>query len=291
MRILVTGGKGFVGKHLITYLEKKGINCTSYDLYDGENLLNKKQLERAIKKVDVVVHLAAVGDVYQVAKDPQNALTVGIVGTQNLIEAANKYSIKKIIYISTWEVYGEPQYEPIDEKHPLNPDAPYSIAKYGGELVVRSQMNKIPWIILRLGTIYGGHMRKNSVFSIFIEKALKNEPILLQNGGMQKRQFTHIDDVSEAIYLSILSNINQQVFNIVDTHLVTIKELAKQIKKLCNSTSHIIIDKPRSNDPPSATISSVKARTILHWKSHINFTNALTSMITDYDTSQTHSKV
>lgn len=288
MNILVTGGKGFVGRQLIAYLEKKRMSCISYDLFDGQDLLNKQQLEEHVKKSDVIVHLAAVGDVYQVAKDPQNALQVGIIGTQNLIEAANKHSVKKIIYISTWEIYGEPQYEPIDETHPCNPDAPYSISKYGGELIIRSNANKIPWIILRLGTIYGKNMRKNSVFSLFFNKALKNEPITLQNGGKQKRQFTHMNDISEAIYLSILTKRENITLNIIDNFVITIKQLATKIKKICKSKSPILIDKPRSNDPPSSTISSAHAISVLKWKPKITFTGALTNMIKDYESSSSH---
>ncbi|MEI6775114.1 MAG: NAD-dependent epimerase/dehydratase family protein [bacterium] len=288
MKILVTGGKGFVGKQLIEFLEKRDLSCVSYDLYDGEDLLDKKKLNQYVKKAEVIIHLAAIGDVYQVEQDPQNALIVGIIGTQNLIEVANKYPLKKIIYISTWEVYGEPQYEPIDENHPCNPDAPYSISKYGGELIVQSKQNLTPWIILRLGTIYGKHMRSKSVFSLFINRAIKNEPIILQNGGKQKRQFTHMDDISEAIYQSIMSKKSKCILNIVDDFIITIRQLAVLIKKLCKSKSSIIMDKPRANDPPSSIICSTKALSAIHWKPKAEFNAALISLIKEYDFSKHH---
>jgi len=289
MNILITGGKGFLGTYLVAYLKKKKLLVFTYDLYDGEDLLDKKQLEQAVKKADIVVHLAAIGDVYQVAKNPQNALTVGIVGTQNLIEAANKYSIKKIIYISTWEIYGEPQYEPIDEDHPCNPDAPYSIAKYGGELAVRSKTSTVPWIILRLGTIYGGNMRENSVFSIFIRKALAGEQILLQNGGTQKRQFTHIQDVSEAIYKAIRSKQTNYVCNVIDDYVITIQQLAERIKTFCNSSSRIDSAKARGEDPPSALLVSNRAKKLLKWHPQEKFDNALKKLIVQYETKTHHS--
>ena len=108
MKVLITGSEGFIGKHLFKYLKKKKIIVYPYDLYLSQDILDKKTLEKAIKKVDYIIHLAAVGDVYQAEKDPQNTLKVGIIGTQNLIDVANRYPIKKIIYASTWEVYGKP---------------------------------------------------------------------------------------------------------------------------------------------------------------------------------------
>jgi len=264
MKILVTGSTGFIGKHLVKYLTSKKISILPYDLSFGQDLFDKKTLEKSIKKVDCIIHLAAVGDVYQAEKDPQNALKVGIIGTQNLIEVANKYPIKKIIYASSWEVYGDPIYQPIDENHQCNPVHPYSIAKLGGELVIRSTFNKIPWIILRLGSAYGPNMRPHAVIPLFINKALRGKIIFLQGGGSQKRQFTHVDDISNAFYKSITRSIKNKVFNIVSHEVISIKEIAQLITK--KLPTRINIDKQRAGDVPSSVVSSIKAKRQLGWK-------------------------
>lgn len=283
MNVLITGNKGFIGQQVEHYLTVQGIRCIGYDLSEGQDLLNKKQLAKYLQGVDYVLHLAAVGNVYQVAQDPQYALQVGIVGTYNLVEAAKATSsVKKIIYVSTWEVYGKSQYEPIDELHPCTPDTPYSIAKYGGELVIRSQTNVIPWLILRLGTVYGSRMRKESVFSRFIERTLKNEPILLQNGGTQKRQFTYIDDVSCALYKSLLSKKKNEIFNIIGDNPITIKQLALLIKNITASTSTITTSRMRYNEPSDALLSNKKAKTLLEWEPRDVFEGAVREMINNF---------
>jgi len=277
MKVLITGSEGFIGKHLFKYLKKKKIIVYPYDLYLSQDILDKKTLEKAIKKVDYIIHLAAVGDVYQAEKDPQNTLKVGIIGTQNLIDVANRYPIKKIIYASTWEVYGKPIYQPIDENHPCNPVHPYSIAKLGGELIIRSAFNKIPWIILRLGSAYGLRMRPYAVIPLFINTALKKEPIFLHGGGNQKRQFTHVDDINTAFYKSIIRPVKNEIFNIVSNEVITIKQIAKIIIK--KIPTKIKIEKERIGDVPSAIICSLKAKKKLNWQAKIKLQEGINFLI------------
>jgi len=267
MKVLVTGSEGFIGKHLVKYLKSKKITIVPYDLSLGQDLFDKKTLEKEVKKANYIIHLAAVGDVYQAEKDPQNALKVGIIGTQNLIEVANKYPIKKIIYASTWEVYGKPFYQPIDENHTCNPTHPYSIAKLGGELVFRSAFNKIPWIILRLGTAYGLNMRPYAVIPLFINRALEQKPIVLQGGGKQIRQFTHVNDISNAFYKVIKLSIENEVFNIVNNKTISIKQLVGIIKSRLRIKT--IYGEQRKGDVIPTVISNKKAQKSIDWKNSI----------------------
>jgi len=277
MKILITGSEGFIGKHLVKFLKKKKISVYPYDLSLGQNLFNKRTLEKAIKNVDYIIHLAAVGDVYQAEKDPQNALKVGIIGTQNLVEIANKHPIKKIIYASSWEVYGKPIYQPVDENHPCNPTHPYSIAKLGGELVVRSDFNKIPWIILRLGSAYGPNMRPHAVIPLFINRASKKETIFLQGGGSQKRQFTYVDDICDAFYRSIVYSVKNEIINIVDNKILSIKEISRLITK--KLPTKINVEKQRVGDAPSATVSSLKAKKQLNWQTKTELQSGINFLI------------
>lgn len=279
MKVLVTGSSGYIGKNLINYFKSKKIKIVQFDLVDGYDILKVKDLQKKLKEVDYIVHLAAIADVYEAAKDPITTLRIGVEGTTNLILAANKFFIKKLIYISTWEVYGEPRYQPVDEKHECNPDHPYSIAKYSGELMVRSYTNKTPWLILRLGTVYGSIMRPTSVISRFISKSLKNEPIIIHGSGNQGRQFTHIDDICQAILLALKSDRKNSIFNITDDKVITIKQLAFLIKKITLSDSRIMFGKSREGDVIPSIISNKKAKKGLNWKPKVKIQAALNSML------------
>lgn len=283
MKVLVTGSKGFLGKHLVKFLKNKGIQTISFDLIDGQDLLDKKALEEVISKAKFVLHLAAFGDVYKATKDPAGAAISGVGGTANIYLIANKYPVKKIIYASTWEVYGEPHYQPLDEKHPCFPDHPYSISKYGGELMLRSKLNNTPWIILRLGSAYGTNMRPNAAIPLFINKALRGEEIVLQGGGNQIRQFTHTEDICDAFYKAVTVNIRNEIFNIASPEIVTIKEIAKMINNYIPVKTKCT--PARIGDISPSKVSSEKAKKILKWKAKIRFKEGLKEVINFYKNS------
>src|SRR5690606_10214835 len=113
---------------------------------------------------------------------------------------------------------GQPQYEPIDEDHPCNPDHPYNITKLAGErlLLAADDLRGIRATALRLGTAYGPGLRPNSVFRIFIDRAKRGEPITIQGDGSQGRQFTHVGDLARAFILATRSSIHGLAFNVVD---------------------------------------------------------------------------
>ncbi len=277
MKVLITGSNGYLGKQMVAHFRNKKITVIPYDLSEGKDLLNESDLKAEMSKAQVVIHLAAYGDVYQAMRDPVGAVISGVGGTASVVKVANMCGVKKIIYASTWEVYGKVHYEPIDEKHPCMPDHPYSIAKYGGELILRSIANKVPWIILRLGSIYGGEMRPHAVIPFFITKALKKERIILHGGGNQQRQFTYIDDINNAFYEAFKSKLTNHAINIVTDETVTIKEIAQIIKKTI--PVQIMIGDSREGDATSAFVSSAKAKKILKWKAVATIQTELSRMI------------
>ncbi len=140
MKIIVTGAAGFLGSHVADVLREDGHDVLGLDIQDNPtqpiikaDLLQPDTLIKALEGIDAVCHLAAIGDVYLAFQNPPLAAAINVTGTANLLEACLKKGIKKFIYASTWEVYGEPRYQPIDEKHPCNPDHPYNITKLAGE--------------------------------------------------------------------------------------------------------------------------------------------------------------
>lgn len=269
-RVLVTGSSGFLGKNISLFLTDRGFDVKPFDKADGQDLLNGKDLEKSLSGIDYVCHLAAVGDVYLAAENPMLAADIGVGGTANLVHIANKLgNIKKIIYASTWEVYGHPQYEPLDEKHPCNPDHPYSISKYGGELMLKSKLNHVPWIILRLGSAYGPYMRENAVIPLFIKKAKNGEKITLSGDGLQTRQFTYSEDIARAFEMAIQSNVEDEIFNVIAEETQTIKQIAEMVKAKIDV--EIEYGPKREGDVPPARVSTEKIRKVLGWNPQVKF--------------------
>ena len=208
MKVLVTGSAGFIGTHVSRALLGDGFEVTGYDQKESAepgvesvvgDFLDLEALTDAVRGNDVIVHIGAIGDVYLAATNPELAASVNVTGSTNIALAAEAAGAR-VVYASTWEVYGEPVYEPVDEKHPCEPDHPYNITKLAGErmLIAADRLRDVPVVALRLGTAYGLGMRPNSVFEIFIEKARKGEPITIQGDGSQGRQFTHARDIARA---------------------------------------------------------------------------------------------
>lgn len=268
--ILVTGSKGFLGINVSAHLTRKGYTIIPFDIVEGKDILNRDQLRMSLAQAHCICHLAAVGDVYVASQFPEHAACVGIGGTASLVHVANEFpNIKKIIYASTWEVYGSPRYQPLDEEHPCNPDHPYSIAKYGGELMLRSCLNHIPWIILRLGSAYGLHMRSNAVIPLFVHKARRGEELIISGNGSQNRQFTYAEDIAQAIQLAIEAEIKNEVFNIVSSEVQTIKQIAEMVKDKIPVA--IGFGPEREGDMQSAKVTAKKALRMLGWKAETKF--------------------
>lgn len=276
-KVTVTGSSGFIGKNVAEFLSSEGFDVIGFDKKNGQDLLSNSHLGKALRASDYVCHLAAVGDVYQAASDPKEASIIGLGGTANLITAAQKYPIKKIIYASTWEIYGKPQYQPVDEKHPAHPDHPYSVSKYAGELMIQSRLFKTPWLIFRLGTAYGKYMRRNAVVPLFVDQAKQKKAITITGDGLQKRQFTHVLDIANAFYLGLKSKVVNEVFNIVAEEGVTIKELAERvIKKYPTKIEYL---PPRVADVEPAKVTSKKAQRLLLWQAKIRFQKGLDELL------------
>lgn len=279
-KVLVTGSAGFLGKNLVEFLKKKSFEVSEFDKKEGQDLLREKDLKKALKNVDFICHLAAVGDIYLAAENPVEAAISGVAGTVNLVKLTQKYQIKKIVYASTWEVYGKPVHQPIDENHPTNPDHPYSISKLAGELMIRSKLFNIPWVILRLGTAYGPHMRQNAVIPVFINLAKSGKPIKIFGTGSQTRAFVHAKDIANAFYLALTKKVENEIFNITSSESTSILDLAKLVTKYF--PTKIESAPARAADVSPAKVTSEKAAKILGWKQIVKFKDGFEKLIKDY---------
>jgi UDP-glucose 4-epimerase len=286
MKVCITGAAGFLASHVADVVAEMGHDVVVLDSRPSEtfetrvvDICDLEQTVVGTKGVDTICHLAAVGDVYLAGNEPWTAARVNAVGTANIMEAARRNGIGKVAYASTWEVYGEAEYEPIDEKHPTRPDNPYSITKLAGEHLALAfdRLSDVPCVALRLGTAYGTRMRPNSVFSLFVDRAARGEPIKVQGSGAQGRQFVHARDVGRAFALAIESPLRGEVFNIVGSENVTIRQLAEAVCAVLPTS--LEFGDARPGDVPSSIVSSEFARDRLGWVPQVDFTVGLEELV------------
>lgn len=287
MKVLVTGAAGFLGRHVVRRFRDEGWEVIGFDLQPVDepgaasitgDLADETAVDAAVAGVDVVAHIGAIGDVYLAGEQPTLAAKVNVVGTSTIAEAAVKHDAR-VVYASTWEVYGEPHYQPVDESHPTMPDHPYNITKLGGEslLLAATRLHSLSGLALRLGTAYGSGLRPNSVFRIFLDRARAGEPITIQGDGLQGRQFTHATDIARAFALAAGSQLSGQAINIVAPETVTIKELAEQV--VARFPTELTFGPSRPGDVPPAMVSAERARDLLGWTAEIPFEQGLDELV------------
>lgn len=286
MKGIVTGGSGFLGSHVADHLAAQGHEVVVYDAQPTTrhksvvgDLLDTEALKRASAGMEFVCHLGAIGDVYLAAEKPALAATVNVAGTASVCEAALSTAVSRVVVASTWEVYGEPHYQPLDERHPCEPDHPYNITKLAGErlALASSRLRGLPVVALRLGTAFGTRMRPNSVFSIFIRKALAGDPITIQGSGQQGRQFTHASDIARAFEAALTRGRAGGVYNVVGEEMVTIRQLAELVTR--EVPTKLEFGPPRPGDVPSALVSSALAASELGWMPRTEFADGLRELI------------
>lgn len=279
VRALITGDAGFLGRAVTNHFLSLGWEVTGFDQKTSDrdeypqivgDLREHADVAAAVSGQDVICHIGAIGDVYLAGDRPDLAAAVNVQGSANVADAAHR-SGAKVVYASTWEVYGEPEYQPIDEDHPCNPDHPYSITKHAGEqlLLAADRLRGVPVLALRLGTAYGSGLRANSVFRIFIDRAKRGDRLVIQGDGTQSRQFTHADDIAKAFELAARSDAHGMAINVVSPETFSIKELMEIV--VDRYPTGVEFAEARAGDVPSALVSSDRARELLGWRASTAF--------------------
>lgn len=272
-KILLTGDQGFIASKVKQRLLELGHDVYGYDIVSGYDLLNLTQLEQAIKKVDIVYHIAAQADLTQMSRsveDGRRGTLINVEGTHNVAYLSAKHK-KWVIYASTVCVYGNVAEHPEKEDSTLpNPSELYSCSKYAGEWLVRGYgLNYgMPWTSLRFATIYGEGMRKALGLHIFFRQAIAGEPITVHGDGEQVRTLTFIDDLVDGIVapLSHPDTAKGQVFNLSATEPISARKMAEDVKHLTGSASDIVFIGQRPNQTFHEDFDVSKAEKLLGWK-------------------------
>jgi UDP-glucose 4-epimerase len=278
-RVLVTGGSGFIGSHVVDKLAEAGFEPRIFDLRhsrhhaDGEvdtvigDLFDHDALCAAMEDCEAVIHLAASADVGIVAEQPVDAERTNARGTLAVLEAARATGAH-VLYGSTIWVYGESGEGMIAEDAPLGlPPHLYTASKLAGEMYCSSyaELYDVPYTILRFGIPYGPRARPAAVIPIFVSKALNGEPLTIAGDGMQTRRFVYVEDLAEGVVAALEHGARNRVYNLAGEETVTIRELADVVSELVEDTE-VVHTPGRNGDFGGAVISNERAARELGWR-------------------------
>jgi len=283
MKVLVTGGSGFIGSHVVDKLRDKGFEVRVFDMvvptfrkdvefYHG-SLLDTEAIRMAMNGVDAVFHLAAIADVKDVYEDPHYAESINVRGTINVLEAARKSKLKRVIYGSTTWVYSEVTEQYVDEQTPLRPPAHlYAATKIASEYYCQSysKLYNVPVTILRYGIPYGPRARDGAVVPIFVQKALRGEPLTIAGDGSQFRKFVYVKDLAEGNVLALKTVAQNKIYNLDGTEKVTIKQIAETVQKIIGNVKIEYVP-ARPGDFSGKEVSSQLAKNELGWEPKVSF--------------------
>jgi len=279
MRVLVTGGAGFIGSHVVDRLIAHGHEPVVYDRRfspwhdDGEiehrlgEITDVGALADALGDCDAVVHLAAVADVSDVLEAPVIAEEVNARGTMAVLEAARRAEVERMVYASTIWVYSDCAPDVVDEDTPIaTPSHLYTSTKLAGELYCKAyaELYGVDCTVLRFGIPYGPRAREAAVVPAFVNKALAGEPLTLAGDGSQFRRFVYVEDLAEGVARSLAPEAANRTYNLASDETVTIREIAEHVQSLVGNT-RIEFTPARPGDFGGKEVLSVRARDELGW--------------------------
>ena len=279
MRVLVTGGSGFIGSHVVDRLRAHGHEPVIFDLRRSPwhpegtvdtvlgSITDRQALELALADCDAVAHLAAVADVNDVHAAPEDAERINARGTVAVLEAARRAGVKRIAYASTIWVYSDCVPAEVDETTLLAPPSHlYTSTKLAGELYCKAyqELYGVDYTILRFGIPYGPRAREAAVIPAFVNKALAGDPLTLAGDGLQSRRFVYVEDLAEGVARAFDEVATNRVYNLASDETVTIKQIAERIKELMGDVE-IVHTPARPGDFGGKLVSSERAGRELGW--------------------------
>jgi UDP-glucose 4-epimerase len=281
MRVLVTGGSGFIGSHVVDRLQARGVEPRILDLAQsphhraGEvetvlgDLCDRDTALEALRGCDAVIHLAALADVDQVTKDPGLADRVNVRGTQTLLDAARELELGRFVYASTIWVYGDAAGpEAVDEDTPLGlPKHFYTATKIAGEMYCSAytELYGLDHTILRFGIPYGPRSRPTAVVAAFTAKALAGQPLTIAGDGTQSRRFVYVEDLADGVAASLDPVAANRVYNLVGRENTSVRSIARTVRDVVGDVPIVHIE-GRAGDLKGGNISGERAAAELGWE-------------------------
>jgi len=299
-KILITGGAGFIGSHLVDTLLEKGNKIIVLDNFSTGRSQNLKHVadkiqlvecdisrqgewQNKFKGIDKVFHLAALADIVPSIENPESYYKSNVNGTFNVLEACRKHNVKKIVYSASSSCYGIPDEYPTKETAEIRPQYPYALTKNMGEQLIMHwcQLYEIPAVSLRFFNVYGPRSRTSgtygAVFGVFLAQKLAGKPYTVVGDGKQTRDFTFVSDIVAAIILAAESDTSGEIINIGSDNTYSVNRL---VDLLGGDVVHI----PKRPGEPDCTWANItKAKKLLNWQPKVSLEKGVSILLDNID--------
>jgi UDP-glucose 4-epimerase len=302
VKVIVTGGCGFIGSHLAEMLINLGHEVTILDnlscgrleniksffnnprlTFINANIVELQQITPYFSGVDWVFHLAGIADVVPSIDQPDAYFHNNVTGTLNVLQCARDASVKRFIYAASSSSYGIPEKYPTPEEAKIDPQYPYALTKYMGEELVLhwSKIYKLPSLSLRLFNVYGPRSRTTgsygAVFGVFLAQKLNGKPFTVVGDGSQTRDFTFVKDVAAAFISAAQSDVNGQAMNVGSGNHYSINRLVELLG------GAVIYVPKRPGEPDCTYADTSKILHLLNWKPIVNFETGVRIMLEEIE--------
>ena len=314
MRVLVTGGAGFIGGHIAEQLAASGHDVTvldnfvpyydlgikehtvsvgreaadrsggSYELVEG-SVTDDETVDEIVAETDVIYHQAAQAGVRKSVEQPAKVNHYNVDGTVTVLEAARNHDVDRVVVASSSSVYGKPDYLPYDEDHPTTPVSPYGVSKLATEQYTRvyNEIYGLPTVALRYFTVYGPRMRPNMAMTNFVSRCLHGEPPEIYGTGEQTRDFTYIEDIRRVNeQLLTDDSADGEIVNIGSTDNIDIRTLAEVIRDEIDPALDIVYDDARTGDAEHTHADVSKATDLLGYEPTVDIRDGVNKFIDWY---------
>lgn len=302
-KVLVTGAGGFIASHLVERLVSEGADVRAFVRYNSRNdygmlklisadvfskieimqgdLRDNEAVRNAVKGVDTVFHLGALIAIPYSYVNPREVIDVNIMGTLNVLMAARDFGTRRVVHTSTSEVYGTAQYVPIDEKHPLQGQSPYSASKIGADRIAESfyRSFEVPVVTLRPFNTYGPRQSARAVIPTIITQALTRDEVKL--GSLDpSRDFTFVHDTASGfLKVAEANNVLGEEVNLGNDNTIRIGNLANKIFEIIGKTPKVSLDpqriRPNKSEVMKLWASNHKAKELIGWEPRISLDEGL----------------
>ncbi len=299
-KVIVTGGAGFIGSHVVDFLVSQGHAVTVIDNLSTGRLENLSQVmnriqwiqadlsvkgswEKVFNGVDWIIHLAALADIVPSIQKPADYFHSNVDGTFNVLEASRAHSIKRLIYVASSTCYGIPDVYPTPETAPIQTRYPYALTKWMGECLVMhwAGLYKLPALSLRFFNVYGPRARTSStygaVFGVFLAQKLAGKPYTVVGDGKQTRDFTYVSDIVRAIVTAAESDRVGEIYNVGSGATVPVNRI---VELLGGEKIHI----PKRPGEPDSTFADIqKIKRELAWKPTVSIEQGVAEILKHID--------
>lgn len=301
MRVLVTGGAGFIGSHVVEDLLAHGYDVIVVDNLEGGRLENLRgvaehpalrfvqgdirdipdngAVEDAFAGVDWVIHLAGIADIVPSIEHPQDYFATNVQGTVNVLECARKAGVTRFVYAASSSCYGIPDTYPTSEQAAIRPEYPYALTKrLGEELVLHwGKVYRMPAVSLRLFNVYGPRVRTNgaygAVFGVFLAQKANGKPFTVVGDGTQTRDFTYVTDVARAFVMAAESNVADAILNVGSGGHYSINRLVELLG------GEVVYVPNRPGEPKCTFADTRLIRERLGWRPQVGFEQGVAMML------------